>query len=190
MRISITLILISVLLLSCSSSQKPDQEQLVKEGKAIAMQTGKSLVGELQRAMAEGGVPHALRFCNVEALPITDSLSQAHDATIRRASHRPRNPANQATDVELEIIQNYQRQMAEEQQLKPVIRTHEDGDQVDFYAPITINNALCLNCHGQPETDIQPQNVALIDSLYPTDQAKGFAMDELRGIWSITFEPK
>jgi hypothetical protein len=35
---------------------------------------------------------------------------------------------------------------------------------------------------------MQPELISVIDSLYPVDKAKGYAVDELRGIWSIKFK--
>jgi hypothetical protein len=46
---------------------------------------------------------------------------------------------------------------------------------------------MCLNCHGEPDKDIKPENLALIRRLYPQDQATGFQLGELRGAWRIDF---
>jgi hypothetical protein len=70
------------------------------------------LSGELGRAMAGGGVPGALRFCSVEAMPLTDAAGEASNVEIRRFSHRPRNPANGADAVQGGKIAGWQAAIA------------------------------------------------------------------------------
>lgn len=49
------------------------EEYLVK-GKEIASATFKALSSELKAAMGRGGVEEAIQYCNISALPITDSF--------------------------------------------------------------------------------------------------------------------
>lgn len=162
-----------------------DTTAVVSEGQKIAQATFQTLSSNLKNAVAKGGIKHALRFCNVEAMPLTDSLSAHHEVSIRRASHKPRNPYNTAEPREAEVIKQYINSLDAGKELKPV--TYADENRITFHAPITINNGLCLNCHGQPGRDITKENLATIQELYPKDQATGFSMGELRGIWTIRF---
>jgi hypothetical protein len=56
-----------------------------------------------------------------------------------------------------------------------------------FYSPIVITNPLCLQCHGIPGTDLAPSTVALLQQLYPRDEATGFKLGDLRGLWRVDF---
>ncbi len=49
-----------------------------------------------------------------------------------------------------------------------------------------------LEVHGQGHTsnDILPEHVALIKELYPNDQATGYKVNQLRGMWSVVFNKK
>jgi hypothetical protein len=60
------------------------------------------------------------------------------------------------------------------------------GENVKFYYPIK-TNSMCLQCHGNPASDIKPLTLAQIDKLYPNDLATGYSENQVRGIWSITF---
>ena len=162
-----------------------DTTAVVQEGKKIASATFRTLSGNLQQALAEGGVDYALQFCNVEAMPLTDSLSSYHNVTIRRASHKPRNPSNKADSLEMRAIEQYLTQLEKGENLEPI--TYSDDKTISFHAPITITNKLCLNCHGKPNKDITKSDLAKIQELYPMDRATGFSMGELRGVWSIRF---
>lgn len=187
------LLLASLLLFSCgrqadnrqSADAVIDTAAVLNEGSKITQAAFQTLSANLQQALDEGGVDHALQFCTVEALPLTDSLSTHFGVTLRRASHKPRNPANRADSLEFTSIQEYLRQIEQSQELTPNIYTTENN--IIYHAPIRIPGQLCLNCHGRPGSDISEMNLKVINQLYPSDRATGFKQGDLRGIWSIRF---
>ena len=94
------------------TSEKPILEELdsakyLKEGGEIAQATFKVLSQNLQNAMAEGGVENALKFCNVNAMPLTDSLAKHYNVEIKRTSHKVRNPSNNPTSQEQVVLENF-----------------------------------------------------------------------------------
>lgn len=159
------------------------------KGKQIAKATFETLSGQLTQALARGGVVEAATYCNLKALPLVDSLSKVHRATIKRATIWARNPNDQANVEEEKIINEYLALKAGNKPLNPVVRRNEAGD-IQFYMPIQIGTELCLNCHGSTDTDIKVGDYEIIKKLYPGDQATGHKMGDLRGIWSITFSQK
>lgn len=162
-----------------------DTTAVVNEGQKIAKATFQTLSSNLKNAIEEGGIEHALQFCNVEAIPLTDSLSSYHDVSIRRATHKPRNPYNTADSLEANAIKQYIDNMESGKSLQPV--TYADENRITFHAPITITNQLCLNCHGKVNEDIAEEHLVKIQELYPNDQATGFEMGDLRGVWTVRF---
>lgn len=46
---------------------------------------------------------------------------------------------------------------------------------------------MCLQCHGTHRKTIQPDVFKTITGLYPKDKAIGYDVNEVRGIWSITY---
>lgn len=162
-----------------------DTSSVVSKGKSITEDAFQTLSSNLMGAMQEGGFEYALQFCKVEALPLTDSLSTHYNVQVRRATHRPRNASNSADSLEMETIRNYIAQLNTQEELTPVL--YRSDDQIIYHAPIVINNGLCLNCHGDPGSDIQQERLEMIGELYPDDKATGFDMGELRGIWSVEF---
>ena len=134
---------------------------------------GKNLMGTIQKK----GTIAALDFCNVQAMPLTDSMAVKYNATIKRVSDKNRNSDNTANAAELKIIEQFKTQLAKKEELKA---TMENGV---FYAPITTNN-MCLQCHGS-EKDIKPETLAKIKSLYPHDKAIGYQENEMRGLMVI-----
>lgn len=162
-----------------------DSAAVISEGQQITQAAFQTLGSNLKQALQEGGVEHALQFCSVEAIPLTDSLSMQYGIELRRASHRPRNPDNRADSLELVSIQQYLQQIRDGSELKPLV--YKDPAGISFHAPIRIPGELCLNCHGNPGTEITEESMAIIQQNYPADQATGFALGDLRGIWSIHF---
>jgi hypothetical protein len=74
----------------------------------------------------------------------------------------------------------------EEGRPEPVVIVEDTGGAV-FYAPIVITTNLCLQCHGVPDVDLRPEMQPLIAQLYPQDEATGFQLGDLRGLWRVDF---
>lgn len=146
-------------------------------------QLGKNLIGTIQKE----GTINALKFCNIKAYPLTDSMSVALNAKIKRVSDRPRNTDNAANETELNHIKTFKNKLENGEKIEPVIE--KKVNSVYFYAPITTDQ-LCLQCHGNIGTDIKLNVLKAIDSLYPNDMAKGYALNQVRGIWSIEMDTK
>lgn len=154
-------------------------------GLRYALDTKKILGQNLMSTMQEDGPLAAVRFCNIQAYPLTDSVARTYNAVIRRVSDRPRNPENQANAKELERIEGFKKQVAEGADIQPVVETR--GGEHQFYYPIT-TNSMCLKCHGSPDEQIQPETMKALKELYPADQAIDYDVNQVRGIWSITFK--
>lgn len=156
----------------------------LEKGLEIAGATQAAMGTQLQQAMQTGGVAHAVQYCNIAAYPIADSLAKVYQATIRRATDRPRNALNALTEAEAEVFGRFQAQQAAGEPIAPIVQTLKNGEYA-VYAPIMMQ-PLCQNCHGQPSETIQDEHLALIRSLYPNDKATGYTAGDLRGMWSIT----
>lgn len=164
------------------SAVLPDSVYLAR-GQAMAAATFATLSRNLQGAMQSGGVNEAVNYCKLAAYPLVDSLSEVHDARIRRTAERVRNPENAARPHEKEVLAAYQQTLAAGQTPTPRI-IHLDEKTVGYYAPI-MTMELCLKCHGTVGAEVAATDYELIQQLYPEDEAVGFAAGDLRGIWSI-----
>ncbi len=179
-----------VVFLVCPALAQTDVETLARErGKAIAAQAFGVLSSNLTTALSQGGVSNAVQFCSVEALPLTTSVADTNQVTLRRVSHKVRNPKNKADTAELAVLEAFRVGLVEGKTPAPLVRTNASGGAT-FFAPIVLNNPLCLNCHGQPGIDIKPEHLAILQRLYPKDEATGFKLGDLRGLWRIDFKPE
>jgi hypothetical protein len=157
------------------------------QGKQLALSTKAVLEQNLMAAMKENGPIGALEFCNVNAIPLSDSVSLALNAEIRRVSAKNRNPENAPNERERAYLERALKEVSLNGQAPPQMQ-EIDGKMVGYY-PIMINGA-CLKCHGTPHTDIQSSTFETIQKLYPEDKATGYKVDELRGMWVITMDKK
>jgi len=142
---------------------------------------GKNLMGTIQKK----GTLEALAFCNEKAYPLTDSMAVVHNAIIKRVSDKPRNQKNHANAEELGYIKTYKQVLANNEEPSPIVK--ELDNKVHVYYPIT-TNTMCLQCHGKPNEAIEKSTLDKLASLYPYDKAIGYNVNEVRGIWSITFD--
>lgn len=185
MKIAITFVFIGMLLTGTACRQGPGDAELLKKGTAISGKLVTALMTELQTEIRENGVPGAINYCSMYALPITDSISRMEQVEISRVSHRFRNPLNDADKSETAMIENYILQQAAGEELVPQVVTRK-GEKI-FYGPIVIGSPLCLSCHG-PYESIDPDVRSVLSERYPEDLAVDFGLNEVRGMFKIVFD--
>jgi hypothetical protein len=154
-------------------------------GMEYALNTKKELGKNLMGTIQKKGTKEAVTFCNKEAYPITDRMAKEQNATIKRVSDQPRNIENAANSKELSFIQKFKDAIANGKSYEPI--TEMKNDRTYFYYPIT-TNSMCLQCHGVPSKDITDEVYATIATLYPDDKAINYKVNEVRGLWSISYK--
>lgn len=166
--------------------EEAKRQVIQQKAMTVIAATFKTLSGRLGQAIQQGGVTAALDICSTQAIPLTEASGKKFGVTVARVSHKPRNLNNSANTEELGIIKNYVAALAKSQPIKPVV-LEKVGQAPIVYAPILLVMPVCLKCHGAVNSQIQPKDYAQIRKLYPQDQAVGFNMGELRGLWKVTF---
>ena len=167
----------------CKTDKKATLEhdiKLLEQGQEITALTFQALATELQGVMQKGGVAGAVQYCNLEAMPITDSLSAKYNVKIKRTSGKTRNPFNKPNVEEQHYLNVYKNQLESGMKLSPKLIKKE---ATKFYAPIMVND-FCLKCHGLKSEIKDYESIA---NLYPFDKATGYSAGDLRGMWSVTF---
>lgn len=192
-RTALILIILSFIL-ACAgpeSSEEKDARTLsVSEardiGKKVSAVAGATLVSQLGRAIAEQDAAYAIRFCNLSASEIVDSINRANNCTVQRLTTRRRNPSNRIETAWDKIAWNSFR-TSDPDAKRPDTVLVARGVPV-YYQPIFIKSELCLQCHGSRSTDIELATLEAIDSLYPADAAVNYVLGDLRGMWKISFD--
>lgn len=164
--------------------QARKNQPILEKATGMASRTKAVLGMYLLTAIKEQGTAGAVSFCSTRALHITDSMGKELGATIQRVTDRNRNPANKAGDDALAYILQSRELQAKNSPLAASGKT--TGNRFRAFIPI-YTDKLCLQCHGEINVDIKPEVFTRIHTLYPGDQATGFRLNQLRGIWDIQF---
>lgn len=145
---------------------------------ATQAELGKNLMAALKR----GGTQEAIPFCNIKAIPLTDSMAVATGARIQRVTNKARNPNNKANNYEASLIEEYQEKVNQGYSLKPNALSSPEGEI--YYFPI-ITNTMCLQCHGTAGKEVKEPTLKNLKKYYPADEALGYGSNEVRGLWKV-----
>lgn len=166
-----------------------EREQYLRKGQDITKDVAVIMSTALTKSLNDGGVGRAAQYCSFMAIPLIDTLAVRSGVSIRRTSTKLRNAKNDTpTERELAVLNQYAQQKAAGQELQPIAELI-DPQTVAYYQPILVQ-PLCLNCHGIPGETLTDADYDVIKYLYPQDEAIGYNLDDLRGIWSMTMPRK
>lgn len=165
-------------------------EEAMNWGDSITQEAQQSLMAQLQLAISEKGVPEAIEFCNENALPILQEVANSHQIQIKRVSNRFRNPSNRPDPDEAQILDAYEYNAENKLTSDPNLQKLENGEVLLYTKAIVIPGRLCLNCHGEPGSDIHAETLNTLETLYPQDLAKGYQIGDLRGMWAVRIPKK
>jgi len=135
------------------------------------------LVDALTGALEEGGPEGAIAICREKAPQIAAELS-VDGIRMGRTSHRLRNPDNAPDPWVKPLLAAY----LEEPENPQPRAVRLDDSTIGYVEPIYAMS-FCLSCHGP---SIEPALQETIQSLYPEDQATGFRMHDVRGLFWVT----
>jgi hypothetical protein len=159
------------------------QSEVMRIGEGAATSLREGLTARLNAAMAQGGAVAAIDVCAVDALPLTDSIAAASEATaMKRTSLRTRNPHNAPDAAERAALEWFEERDAAGE--RPTSLVERDGSEYRYYSPLRVA-APCLNCHG-PLESLAPAARAALVARYPDDTATGYSEGDLRGLIRVT----
>ena len=154
--------------------------QISKARTAVnALQT--ELQTALQNAMRDGGPIAAIEVCQLQALPITASISEQHKLHIRRTALKLRNPANAPDDWEAQQLADFAARAEQGESLAAMETVSRENGEFRYMKAIP-TGAACTGCHG---AQIAEPLANALKERYPADQATGFAAGDLRGAFSV-----
>ncbi len=168
------------------AGEAPDLAAFVQDSRAKVKAFAGDLKGALQAAIRAGGPIHAVPICSVKAPEIAADMSKPAAWTVRRTSHKLRNPANAPDAWEAAVLDEFLQRASAGEDLRGMEKAalvRRDGRLTYRYMKAIPVGGICLTCHG---SGIEPKLKARIDSYYPEDKATGFALGELRGAFTIT----
>jgi hypothetical protein len=177
---------IPLLLIATTAGAEPPANP-ADEAQALVKQFAGTLKGELKAALAEGGPEAAVGVCHERAPAIAESLSAQSGWSVGRTSLKTRNGALNSPDAwETKVLEAFEQRAAAGEPVGPM-RFDEvvevDGQKTYRFMKAIPTDQVCLACHG---SDIPPEVAAAIDKAYPDDQARGFAIGDIRGAFTLS----
>lgn len=187
MRIGVKILAIGVLfygIFSCNPNPKisllteGEEKKYLDLGNEISNHIQTELLKKVSKAIEKGGTDGAVAYCNINAIPVTDSISKIHQVEIQRLSDRNRNPQN-------EIKQKQDILAWDKIKEKKMDFIEQDSlGGIYYYKPIAIKMPTCIQCHGGKE-NISESTQKIISEKYPNDKAIGYQINDMRGMWKI-----
>jgi len=166
-------------LLGCGSQGPSDAETTSRAQGALAP-FKKSLKETLLSELSKSTVA-AVEVCSKRAPELASEASK-NGVRVGRSSERLRNPENTPPTWLDPVMQELSRTPAE-----PVAsRVVDLGGGRRGYAEAIRIEGPCLLCHG---ATIAPEVEAKISESYPSDQARGYALGDFRGVFWAELEP-
>ena len=186
----VTALALGSVLLCADTSNTEDANivSVINSGKLATKTLLETLQKNMQEHMKKGGVMDALDFCSTEAYALTDKVNSQlpKGVTTKRISIKYRNPANAPQVDELKVLNTFEETQSAKKVLPEYIVQKVDEHTYKFYKPLTINNSVCLKCHGDIGTNKALQSA--INDKYPTDKAVNYKMNDLRGAVVVTIK--
>jgi hypothetical protein len=177
----------AVLLATGAAQAEQAANPNAEEAKALIKEFATTLQGELQAAMKAGGPTNAIGVCKDRAPAIAADLAGRSGWEVGRTSLKVRNQALNLPDAwEVGVLNAFEERKAAGESLDTMafaeVVEAEGAKRFRFMKAIPTGE-VCLACHG---AEITPEVTAALDEQYPGDQARGFALGDIRGAFSLS----
>ncbi|MBK1717521.1 Tll0287-like domain-containing protein [Thiocystis violacea] len=159
----------------------------VDEAKGLIKQFADQLQSELKTSINNGGPIKAIEVCQKRAPAIAAGLSRSSGWEVGRTSLKPRNAKLGAPDDwERGVLESFETRKASGESVETMAHAEvvetDQGQRFRFMKAVPTQE-VCLACHG---TEISEPVAAALDERYPQDQARGFALGDIRGAFSLS----
>jgi len=182
------LILVAAVLMAAGATQAEQAANPnVDEAKALIKEFATTLQGELQAAMKAGGPTNAIGVCKDRAPAIAADLAGRSGWDLGRTSLKVRNQALNLPDVwETGVLRTFEERKAAGESVETMAYgevVEADREKRFRFMKAIPTAEVCLACHGSA---ITPEVAATLDEQYPGDQARGYALGDIRGAFSLS----
>ena len=181
--------LVAALLLTCFFGACSDNVgNEIALSREASKQLGAQLKNKLISTMQTAGPEEAITVCNLEAINISSEVSKNNNLKVGRTSLKIRNSNNSPDDWEhKKLLELHHKHQSEEDidnlEVYEIVKKQK-GNEFRYLKAIPVSEP-CLLCHGK---SIAPIISTKISELYPTDQATGYELGEIRGAFTVKID--
>jgi len=171
-----------VSVLASPAASMTEGERALSKGRTAASTLSESLREKLVASLKDSGPEGAMTVCSYQAQALTREVGEKQGVRVGRTSLKLRNPKNAPDAWERQVLARLQEQAVAgnlpDEVFEPAVM---DGKKVFRYAmPMKIAPA-CIGCHGNL-SQVPAEVRRMLAERYPSDQATGYKLGELRGI--------
>ena len=165
-----------------AASPEPAPVAQAEQAAAAAKALGGRLKARLVETLQAEGPVAAIEVCNVEAPGIASEVGAERGLDVGRTSLRIRNAANRPGPRERKVLEQWAEAVAGGTAVGE-LAPHVEGAGETFLwmKPIGVEGP-CLVCHGEA---IAAPVAGAIAARYPSDQATGYTLGDLRGAFVV-----
>ncbi len=160
----------------------------MKRGETVSRGVQTALVRKLTAAIPAEGLVEAGRYCQQANLPGADSLGKAYQADIRRYRLRGELDKKGLGDKAFQVLDAYRYSAEQNQSIDPGVQG--EGQYLLYTAPVTLDNAVCLKCHGQVGSDVSQADYQGLSGRYRLDSLVNYRPGQTVAVWLLRFERK
>jgi hypothetical protein len=92
------------------------------------------------------------------------------------------------SDKAFQVLDAYRYSAEQNQSLDPGVQG--DGPSLLYSAPVLLNNAVCLECHGQVGTDVSEADYRALSARYRLDSLVNYRTGQPVAVWLLRFPRK
>ncbi len=160
----------------------------MKMGETVSRGVQTALTRKLTAAIPAEGLVEAGRYCQQANLPGADSLAKAYQADIRRYRLKGELDKKDLGDKAFQLLDAYRYSTEQNQSLDPGVQG--EGQFMLYSAPIPLDNAVCLKCHGQVGTDVSEADYRALSARYRLDSLVNYRTGQPIAVWLLRFPRK
>ncbi len=160
----------------------------MKMGETVSRGVQTALTRKLTAAIPAEGLLEAGRYCQQANLPGADSLGKAYKVGIRRYRLKGELDKQGLSDKAFQVLDAYRYSAEQNQSIDPGVQG--DGQYMLYSAPVALNNAVCLKCHGQVGSDVSETDYRALSGRYRLDSLVNYRTGQPIAVWLLRLERK
>lgn len=160
----------------------------MKMGETVSKGVQGALTRKLTAAIPAEGLVEAGRYCQAANLPGADSLAKRYKADIRRYRMKGELDKKELSDKVFQLLDAYRYSAEQNQSIDPNVQG--EGQFLLYSAPVTLDNAVCLKCHGQVGSDVSQTDYRALAGRYRLDSLVNYRAGQTVAVWLLRFGRK
>ena len=161
-------------------------DQAYQSGGIITDTLNHAIELNLMKLLKTKGLDSAAQYCNSQKYAITDTLSLAFGADIKRVDGSILQSKSDPAYAFFDAYQyNAEKSIAFEDNAQNL-----KNEYWLYTKAIVLDKPVCASCHGEQGKEVKPDVFAKLNAKYPDRKLWGNKKGALLGMWAITFQQK